>query len=71
MLAMSALVVACTPDTPSRIGGTTRWLNVALGEIVSRFENIVRDMPAGTLLPPELESVCDYVDRTGYPLPDE
>jgi pimeloyl-ACP methyl ester carboxylesterase len=33
MLAMSALVVACTPDTPSRIGGTTRWLNVAQGRI--------------------------------------
>ena len=35
---------------------------------MSRFKNIARGMPGGTLLPPELESLCDYLDRTGYPI---
>jgi hypothetical protein len=35
---------------------------------VSRFENIVRGMPEGTILPLELKSVCDYLDRHGYPI---
>src|SRR5262245_43788836 len=33
ILVMSALVAACTPDTNSRIGGATLWLNVAQGRI--------------------------------------
>ncbi len=31
--AMCAVVAACTPDTTSRIGGKTYWLNVAQGRI--------------------------------------
>lgn len=35
---------------------------------MTKFERIVANIPAGTVLPHELRRVCDYLDGTGYPI---
>lgn len=35
---------------------------------MTKFERIAAHVPAGTVLPVELRMLCDYLDRTGYPI---
>ena len=35
---------------------------------MTRFEKIAAHVPAGTVLPPELQVVCDELDHRGYPV---
>ncbi|MCC8539443.1 hypothetical protein ACDH70_11780 [Xanthomonas axonopodis pv. poinsettiicola] len=35
---------------------------------MTKFERIAAHVPVGTVLPVELRMVCDYLDRTGYPI---
>src|SRR4028119_393128 len=35
---------------------------------MGRAETIEAEFPPGVAMPPELRALCDYLDRTGYPL---
>ncbi|MCS3809780.1 hypothetical protein [Xanthomonas sp. 4461] len=35
---------------------------------MTKFQRIAANVPAGTVLPMELRMVCDYLDKTGYPI---
>jgi hypothetical protein len=35
---------------------------------MGRAENIEAEFPTGTTMPPDLRRLCDYLDRTDYPL---
>ncbi len=35
---------------------------------MTKFERIRANVPEGTILPGDLQKVCDYLDNTGYPI---
>lgn len=35
---------------------------------MTKFERIIENTPKGTILPSNLQKVCDYLENTGYPI---